>query len=83
MRCDFSGVESEEGKVSLEGQIVPHRDTFRYLGSMLQSNGINKDVCLRIKAGWMRWWQASDILCGKKVPQELKGTPSVPKYKMF
>ena len=74
MRCDFSGVGGEDGDVSLEGQIVPKRDTFRYLGSMLQSNGdIDEDVCHRIKAGWMKWRQASGILCDKKVPQKLKG----------
>ena len=56
MRCDFSGVGSEDEDVSLEGKIVPKRDTFRYLGSMLQSNGdIDEDVCQRIKAGWMKW----------------------------
>ena len=74
MRCDFSGVDSEDEDVSLEGKIVPKRDTFRYLGSILQSNGdINEDVCHRIKAGWMKWRQASGILCDKKVPQKLKG----------
>ena len=74
LRCDFSGVRCEDGDVSLEGQIVPKRDTFRYLGSMLQSNGdIDEDVCHRIKAGWMKWRQASGILCDKKVPQKLKG----------
>ncbi|KAM0892698.1 hypothetical protein ACQ4PT_025584 [Festuca glaucescens] len=74
MRCDFSGVGGEDGDVRLEGQIVPKRDTFRYLGSMLQSDGdIDEDVCHRIKAGWMKWRQASGILCDKKVPQKLKG----------
>jgi hypothetical protein len=35
----------EKGKVGLEGQIVPKRDTFRYLGSMVKSNcDIDKDV---------------------------------------
>jgi hypothetical protein len=60
--------------VRLEGQIVPKRDTFRYLGSMLQSSGdIDEDVCHRIKVGWMKWRQASGILCDKKVLQKLKG----------
>lgn len=36
MRCDFSGVGCEEGKISVEGQIVPKRGSFRYFGSMLQ-----------------------------------------------
>ena len=39
MRCDF-GATHEEGDVSLEGQVVPKRDTFRYLGSMLQRDEI-------------------------------------------
>jgi hypothetical protein len=73
LRCDFSGVGCENGDVSLEGQIVPKRDTFRYLESMLQSNGdIDDDVRHRIKAGRMKWRQASGILCDKKVPQKLK-----------
>jgi hypothetical protein len=35
MRCDFDTTTHEEGYVSPEGQI-PRKDTFRYLGSMLQ-----------------------------------------------
>ncbi|KAG2581508.1 hypothetical protein PVAP13_6KG039370 [Panicum virgatum] len=73
MRCDF-GATHEEGDVSLEGQVVPKRDTFRYLGSMLQRDGdIDEDVSHRNKAGWMKWCQASGVLCDKKVPQKLKG----------
>ena len=34
MRCDFDEVVQERD-VSLEGQVVPKKDTFRYLGSML------------------------------------------------
>ena len=35
MRCDFDGAAQEKGDVSLEGQVVPKTDIFRYLGSML------------------------------------------------
>ena len=74
MRCDFGGVVQEEGDVSLEGQIVPKKDIFRYLGSMLQRNGdIDADVSHRIKAGWIKWRLASGILCDRRVPQKLKG----------
>ena len=74
MRCDFSGDAQEEGDVSLEGQVVPKKDTFRYLGSMLHRDGeIDVDISHRIKAGWIKWRQASDILCDKRVPQKLKG----------
>ena len=51
MRCDFGGVV-QEGDVSLEGQVVPKKDTFRYLGSMLYRDGdIDAGVSHRIKAG--------------------------------
>jgi hypothetical protein len=74
MRCDFGRAAQEEGDVSLEGQVVPKKDTFRYLGSMLQKDGdINEDVSHRIKAGWIKWRQASGVLCDKRVPQKLKG----------
>ena len=60
--------------MSLNGQVVPKKDTFRYLGSMLQRDGdIDADISHRIKAGWIKWRQASDILCDKRVPQKLKG----------
>ena len=52
---------------------MPKKDTFRYLGSMLQRNGdIDADVSHRIKAGWIKWRQASGILCDKRIPQKLK-----------
>ena len=35
MRCGFSTARHEE-EVSLDGQVVPQKGTFRYLGSMLQ-----------------------------------------------
>lgn len=74
MKCGFSGVHSEDGVVNLDGQIVPKKDTFRYLGSMLQNDGgIDEDVSHRIRAGWVKWRQATGILCDKKVPQKLKG----------
>ena len=74
MRCEFRDVRSEDGDVTLAGQVVPRRDTFRYLGSMLQSDGeIDEDVSHRIRAGWVKWRQASGVLCDRKVPQKLKG----------
>ena len=57
--------------MSLEGQVVPKKDTFRYLGSILQRDrDIDADVSYRIKAGWIKWRQASGILCDKRVPQK-------------
>ncbi|PUZ51570.1 hypothetical protein GQ55_6G198300 [Panicum hallii var. hallii] len=74
MMCDFSPTRHEDGGVSLEGQVVAKKDIFRYLGSMLQKDGdIDEDVRHRISAGWLKWWQASGVLCDKKVRQRLKG----------
>ena len=74
IRCNFGTTNREEEDISLEGQVVPRKNTFRYLGSMLQRDGdIDEDVSHRIKAGWMKWRQASGVLCDKRVPQKLKG----------
>jgi hypothetical protein len=35
MKCDFSATTQEEGDVRLDDQVVPKKDTFRYLESML------------------------------------------------
>jgi hypothetical protein len=74
MMCDFSPTRHEDGDVSLESQVVAKKDSFQYPGSMLQKDGdIDEDVRHRISAGWLKWRQASGILCDKKVPQRLKG----------
>jgi hypothetical protein len=52
MKYDLSATTQEEGDVRLGGQVVPKKDIFRYLGSMLQKDGdIDEDVSHRIKAG--------------------------------
>jgi hypothetical protein len=74
MRSDFGNTSHEKGDVSLEGQVVPKKDTFCYLGSMLLKDGdIDADVCHKIKVGWIKWHQAYAILCDKRVLQKLKG----------
>jgi hypothetical protein len=53
--------------------VVLKKDTFHYLGSMLQKNeDINEDVSHRIKDDWLKWRQASDALCDPMVPLKLK-----------
>ena len=71
---DFNASRHEGGDVSLDGQVVAHKDTFWYLGSMLQKDGdIDEDVRHRILAGWLNCRQASGVLCDRRVPQKLKG----------
>jgi hypothetical protein len=55
MRCQFSGENSDDGDVSLDGRVIPMNDTFWYLGSMLQSErAMNEDVSHRIRTGWVK-----------------------------
>jgi hypothetical protein len=73
MKCDFSVTTQEEGDVRLNDHVVPKKDTFCYLGSMLQKDGdIDEDVSHRIKADWLKWRQASNVLCDPWVPLKLK-----------
>jgi hypothetical protein len=73
MKYNFSATTQEEGDARLDGQVVPKKDTFRYLGSMLQKDeDIDEDVSHRIKAGWLKWRQASGVLCDPRVPLKLK-----------
>jgi hypothetical protein len=44
------------------------------MGSMLQNDeDIDKDVSHRIKVGWLKWHQASSVLCDPRVPPKVKG----------
>jgi hypothetical protein len=55
MKCDFNATTQEEGDVRLDGQMVLKKDTFRYLGSMLQKDGdIDEDLSHRIKTDWLK-----------------------------
>jgi hypothetical protein len=73
MKCDFRDTTQEEGDVRLDGQVVPKKDIFRYLGSMLQKDGdIDEDVSHRIKVGWLKWCQASSVLCDPRVASKAK-----------
>ncbi|KAG5594321.1 hypothetical protein H5410_035553 [Solanum commersonii] len=50
------------------------RESFKYLGSVIQGSGdIDDDVTHRIGVAWMKWRLASRVLCDKKIPPRLKG----------
>ena len=47
--------------------------TFKYLGSIFDSNGgAERDINNRVKLAWMKWKQVTGVLCDKKVPIKLK-----------
>ncbi|XP_019263293.1 PREDICTED: uncharacterized protein LOC109241039 [Nicotiana attenuata] len=63
----------EEVEVMIDTQVIPKRDSFKYLGSIIQGEGeIDENFTHRIGAGWMRWRLASGVLCNKNVPPRLK-----------
>ncbi|XP_060210151.1 uncharacterized protein LOC132637024 [Lycium barbarum] len=75
LECKFSDIVQEaDVEVKLGTQVIQKKDSFKYLGSIIQGNGeIDDDVTHRIGAGWMKWRLASGVLCDKKVPPKLKG----------
>ncbi|XP_060173953.1 uncharacterized protein LOC132604455 [Lycium barbarum] len=75
LECKFSDIVHEaDVEVKLGTQVIQKKDSFKYLGSIIQGNGeIDDDVTHRIGAGWMKWRLASGVLCDKKVPPKLKG----------
>ena len=56
LRCDFSGTSLiGEPKVTIGEEVVASMTNFKYLGSIIQSNGeIDGDVTHRIQAGWLK-----------------------------
>ncbi|KAG5573939.1 hypothetical protein H5410_063705 [Solanum commersonii] len=63
-----------DAKVRLATQIIPKKESFKYLGSVIQGSGdIDDDVTHRIGVAWMKWRLASGVLCDKKIPPKLKG----------
>ena len=75
MECKFSkNARVDDVIIKLEDQIIQRKDHFQYLGSVIQKDGkIHEDVMHRIKTGWLKWRNASGVLCDGKIPLKLKG----------
>ncbi|XP_065855541.1 uncharacterized protein [Euphorbia lathyris] len=75
LECKFSGYRSREaGTITLDGRVVQASDCFRYLGSIIQTDGeVDGDAAHRIKAGWSKWKSATGFLCDPGMPNRLKG----------
>ena len=73
--ANFSeGIHEEDVVICIAEARLPQTNTFKYLGSIIQSNGdISADVTHRIATGWLRWRAATSVLCDKSVPLKLKG----------
>jgi hypothetical protein len=67
-------VDGTRSAMTISGVEVSEVESFKYLGSFVQKNGgLDEDVKHRIKCGWMKWREASGVLCDKRIPIRLKG----------
>ncbi|XP_070045053.1 uncharacterized protein [Nicotiana tomentosiformis] len=55
LECKFSGeTQGGEGEVRLDSQVIPGRESFKYLRYIIQGDGeIDEDVTHCIGVGWM------------------------------
>ncbi|KAK4721446.1 hypothetical protein R3W88_011679 [Solanum pinnatisectum] len=59
--------------VRLVTHTIPNRESFKYLGSIIQGSGdIDYDVTYHIRAEWMKRTLATIILCDKKKMHDIK-----------
>ncbi|XP_026450856.1 uncharacterized protein LOC113350980 [Papaver somniferum] len=55
LKCAFEETGRDDGELQLDGQIVPRKESFRYLGSVIQSDGeIHEDIRHRSQSGWAK-----------------------------
>ena len=56
LRCNFSDDEQDDGPdVTIGEDVIVNTNKFKYLGSVIQSNGaINGDVTHCIQGGWLK-----------------------------
>ena len=59
--------------VLVDGTPLLRSTTFKYLGSILSSDGdSNEDVNARVASTWLKWQSVSGVLCDKSMPIKLK-----------
>ncbi|XP_037783490.1 uncharacterized protein LOC119579651 [Penaeus monodon] len=57
------------GSVLMDDQQLPEVTKFKYLGSLLQSDGgVDKEISRRIQSGWNNWKRMSGVMCDKRIP---------------
>jgi len=58
----------------ISGDEVSEIESFKYLGFFVQHNGgFDEDLKHRIICGWVKWREASGVLCDMRIPVRLKG----------
>ncbi|KAK3548186.1 hypothetical protein QTP70_005182 [Hemibagrus guttatus] len=73
-KTEYMCVNEREGSgtVRLQGEEVKKVQEFKYLGSIVQSNGeCGKEVKKRVQAGWNGWRKVSGVLCDQKISENI------------
>lgn len=61
------------GTVRIDGEDLKKVEKFKYLGSLICSNGDSlPDARKRVNAAWMKWRQVTGVLCDLRIPLRLK-----------
>jgi hypothetical protein len=69
----ISALPHRRGGVRPDGHVVPKKDKFLYMGSMLQKDeDIDEDISHRIKGDWLKWCQAYGVLYDPRMSKKLK-----------
>ena len=74
MECKFNTSRSPHTEgVKIQNQEIPKSEKFRYLGSIFSKDGeIIDNITHRIQVSWLKWGEASEVLCNQRVPPKLK-----------
>ncbi|KAI0502646.1 hypothetical protein KFK09_017602 [Dendrobium nobile] len=73
IECNFNSNKPSERTVTLGDKVINKSTRFVYFKYIIQSDGeIDGDIINRIQVGWLKWRNASGLLCDKKVPLKLK-----------
>ncbi|XP_056107178.1 uncharacterized protein LOC130085442 [Rhinichthys klamathensis goyatoka] len=63
-----------DGTIRVGGQPLNKVTEFKYLGSLIRSDGDSlPDARARVNTAWLKWRQVTGILCDRRMPISLKG----------
>ncbi|KAI5627956.1 hypothetical protein C0J50_3222 [Silurus asotus] len=75
-KTEYMCVNEREGSgvMRLQGEELQKVEEFRYLGSIVQSNGeCVREVKKRVQAGWSGWRRVTGVICDSGVSAKIKG----------